>query len=314
MRRVIVTGANGFIGSNIVSELVQLGWRVYAVDLAFDNPACDTWDTTRVEMIHSSCESLPDLSADALIHGAFITASPDARNESPEQNLRANLDPLLGMMEYAKCNKIARSIYISSSGVYRTMPDTLIDETRPANPLGVYAVAKTMMENLVETMRTVYHRDMICVRLGNIYGRYEYQRDTRPFLSVIGQMIHDATTTGNIKVYRPAETREWTYSADIGRAIHALLTAGKLNHPLYHLASGERMSNLSLAYLIQSAIESATVEIVDEKLDNKPKLTRLGTLDNSRLLQDTGFNDWTTLTSGILTPLLVGTLRSQANA
>lgn len=314
MKRVIVTGANGFIGSNIVSELIPLGWRVYAVDLAFDNPACDTWDRARVDMINSSCESLPDLSADALIHGAFITASPEARGESPEQNLRANLDPLLGMMAYAEHNNIARSIYISSSGVYRTMPDTLIDETRPANPLGVYAVAKTMMENLVETMRTVYQRNMICVRLGNIYGRYEYQRDTRPFLSVIGQMIHDATTTGNIKVYRPAETREWTYSADIGRAVHALLTAGTLNYPLYHLASGERMSNLSLAYLIQSAIESATIEIVDETLDNKPKLTRLGTLDNSRLFQDTGFKDWTTLTSGILTPLLVGTLRSKANA
>jgi len=74
------------------------------------------------------------------------------------------------------------------------------------------------------------------------------------------------------------------------------------------------MSNLALAYLVQSAFDTASVEVVADQPDQKPELTRLGTLDNSRLYEDTGFNDWTSLTSGILTPLLVGTLRSKANA
>jgi len=313
MKRVIVTGANGFVGSNIVSTLIDQGWFVYAVDLGFDNPAVETWNNQQIELIASTCIDLPALSANALIHGAFITASPEARNESPESNIRANLDPMLAMMEYADQQKIGRSIFLSSSGVYRTMPDELINEDRPQNPLGVYAVAKTMMEYLVETMRTVYQRDMICVRLGNIYGQNEYQRDSRPFLSVIGQMIHMATTAGIIEVDRPTEIREWTYASDIGNAIHSLLQAETLNHALYHVASTERTSNLSIAYLIQSLVESAEVRVTSAN-PSKPKLTRLGTLDNTRLAQDTGFNQWTPLSKGLLSPILVNTLRGKADA
>lgn len=296
---VIVTGANGFVGSNIVSVLIEQGWFVYAVDLNFDNPAVKVWDSNQVELITSSCMNLPTLSADALIHGAFITASPEARNESPEANIIANLDPMLAMMEYAEQNHICRSIFLSSSGVYRTMPDALISEDCPQQPLGVYAVAKTMMEQLVETMRTVYERDMICVRLGNIYGLYEYQRDSRPFLSIIGEMMHMAIHDRKIIVHHPAEAREWTFASDIGNAIHALLTSESLNHPLYHVASGNKESNWEVAKRIQHILQDTKIEVSEDSNSKKPRLTRLGILDNTRLTQDTGFDDWTSIDEGL---------------
>ena len=314
MKRVIVTGANGFVGSNIVSSLIDQGWYVDAVDLVFDNPAVTEWNRDQVELITSSCTALPNTTADALIHGAFITASPEARNESPEANLRANIDPLLAMMEYAEQHNIPRSIYISSSAVYRHLPDTLINEEHPANPIGVYAVAKTMMENLVETMRTVYQRDMICIRLGNIFGLNEYQRPSRPFLSVIGDMFHTALNDHTITLHHPDEVREWTFASDIGRAIHALLTPQKLNHSLYHVASGERASNLEIAQTIQNALPDTNIEINEAKSGNKPKLTRLGTLDNTRLAQDTGFNGWTTISEGIHQLGLTSRLQGQSHA
>lgn len=312
MKSVIVTGANGFVGSNIVNELAQLGWFVYAVDLSFDNPIVSTWDVTQIQQVISGCENLPALSADCLVHGAFITAPPEARHETPSANIRANINPMLRMMEYAEENQIGRSIYLSSTGVYRSMPDMMIDETYPQQPLGVYAVAKTMMEHTVETMRTVYQRDIICVRLGNIYGQHEYQRESRPFLSVIGQMIHMATTSNKIIVNRPDENREWTYASDIGRAIGSLLSADRLNHPLYHVASSERKTNLNIAYLIQNILDHVTVSVVKD--NNKPLLTRLGNLDNSRLKDDTGFSNWTPLDETVLETILTSMLRSKADA
>lgn len=310
MKRVIITGANGFVGSNIASVMMAQGWFVHAVDLAWDNPSVQTWDTSRIEFIKSTCEDLPQRSADALIHGAFITASPEDRNETPEANIRANLDPLLAMMEYAHENQISRSIYLSSSGVYRETPDTLITEDHPQSPLGVYAVAKTMMEHLVETMRTVYGRDMICVRLGNIYGENEYQRPSRPFLSLVGRMLHMAVTGGRIIVSRPSETREWTYASDIGHAICALLETPDLKHALYHVASGEKQSNLMIAQIIQGLMGSVTIQVEEDDVSRKP-LTRLGTLDNSRLFTDTGFNQWTPMISGLR---LMSSLRGRSHA
>ena len=314
MNSVIVTGANGFVGSNIVTVLSNLDWHVYAVDVTFDNPIVNAWDSNVVEMFTSPCESLQSLRADALIHGAFITASPDIRHESPEDNLRANINPVLHMMDYAERNNIKRSIYLSSSGVYRTMPDEPIDEAVPASPLGVYAVAKTFMEQTVDTMRTIYNRDIICARLGNIYGMNEYQRPSRPFLSVIGRMIHMATTTGKITIYRPAEVREWTYASDIGRALDSLLTSDSLQHSLYNVANTERHSNHSIAYMIQSISEQVQIEVDRSNGDGRKPLTRLGWLDNTRLREDTGFDSWTPLNQGILEPMMVGMMRSKADA
>ncbi|MGJ3238665.1 MAG: NAD-dependent epimerase/dehydratase family protein [Anaerolineae bacterium] len=313
MKRVIVTGANGFVGSNTVAILIEQGWFVYAVDVVFDNPAVSLWDQNSIELITASCVDLPRLKADALIHGAFITASPEARDESPEANLRANIEPMLAMMTYAREQGIQRSIYLSSSGVYRQLPDTRISEDHPVNPLGVYAVAKTFMENLVETMRTVYQQDVICIRLGNIYGQYEYQRASRPYLSLIGQMIHMARTTGTIDIQHPEEAREWTYASDIGRALHVLLQQEHLNYALYHVASGERLSNLSIAQMIQTIMTGVNIHKVTGEATTAP-LTRLGILDHARLLADTGFDDWTSFSRDVLAIIVNDELRSEADA
>ena len=121
----------------------------------------------------------------------------------PEANFRANVQPLLAVMEYVQRYDIGRTVYLSSNAVFRNAPATEIDETRPPQPLGVYAVAKTLMEQLVETMRQEYGRDLVCARLGAIYGPREFPRSTRPKLSLVAQMITAALTRGEIVVERP---------------------------------------------------------------------------------------------------------------
>ncbi len=304
MKRVIVTGANGFVGSNIVSALAQGGWLVSALDREFDNPALATWRHDRVERVRASCADMPSIPADALVHAAFVTATPAERGESPEDNLRANIEPLLQVMEYANAEGIHRSVFISSNAVFRHTPATLVDEMRPPDPLGVYSLAKTMMEQAVDTMRHLYSRDMVCARLGGIYGSYEYSRPTRPKLSMVGQMMHDALSKGAIVVSTPAERRQWTLAADIGRAIAALLDADSLNHSLYNLASGERKSDLEIARMIQALVEDLTLHLPPAN-ESPPRSTgKLGWLDNSRLERDTGFDDWTAMSQDALARVL----------
>lgn len=300
MKHVIVTGANGFVGANTVSALAQAGWLVSALDREFDNPAAATWDQNRVQRVQASCADMPLIAADALVHAAFVTARPEERGESPEANLRANIEPLLQVMEYAKAEGIHRSVFISSNAVFRQTPATLVDEMRPPDPLGVYGLAKTMMEHTVDAMRRLHGRDMVCARLGSVYGSYEYSRPTRPRLSMVGQMMHDALSKGEIVVSRPAERRQWTLATDIGRAIAALLGASSLNYSLYNLASDERKTNLEIAEMIQGLLPGLSLRLTPESKGLAKAVRGLGWLDNSRLQRDTGFDDWTAMSQDAL--------------
>lgn len=300
MKRVIVTGANGFVGCNIVGALLTAGYAVSAVDLAFENPAYTRLPGDNLWRITANCENLPPLNADALIHAAAVTATPDARGESPEDNLRANIGPLLAVSEYVERQKIQRAIFISSTAVFRQAPATQRDEDSPPQPLDTYSVAKAMVEYTVATLREVYGRDVVAARLSGIYGPYEYVRSTRPRLSAVAMMLREALTRGEIKVVQPGETRRWTYAPDIGRALIALLEAESLRHSLYQLESGECLSNLAVASHISRVCGFVPLQLNEEDEVQAPPTKKTGDMRSGRLAQDAGFNDWTPMSEDSL--------------
>jgi UDP-glucose 4-epimerase len=301
MKRVVVTGANGFVGCNIAAALLAAGYAVAAVDLAFDNPAYERLKGDKLRCITADCETLPPLSADALIHAAAVTATPAARGESPEDNLRANIEPLLAVSEYVERRGIRRAIFISSTAVFRQAPAKERGEGSPPQPLDTYSLAKAMVEYTVATLRQVYGRDVVTARLSGIYGPHEFARSTRPRLSAVATMLREARTLGAITVQRPRETRRWTYAPDIGRALIALLQADSLRHSLYQVESGESLSNLTLARQIASVCGDVALQ-VHENEDEAAALTVNSTesLEPGRLEQDTGFNDWTPMSEDSL--------------
>ena len=74
-------------------------------------------------------------------------------------------------------------------------------------------------------------------------------------------MLHEVLTQGEIKIERPDEQAEWTYAPDIGRALGALVEAESLNHALYQLASGERLSRLHIAREIQQRVDDVSLRV-----------------------------------------------------
>ena len=299
MRRVIITGAGGFVGSNIVAAFLDAGWLVYAVDRTDAKPAFAELSTERLQQIVSDCSDLPPLYADILVHAAAITATPGARGETPEANLRANIDPLLSVMEYAERQRIARSIFISSAAVFGNTKPMPIDESRPTRPRNVYALAKLIMEDTVSTMRATYQRDFFCVRLGAIYGPNEIARSTRPKLSLVAEMMGTALNQGEIVLRQPQERRQWTYAPDIGRALIALADVDKLDHGLYNLAGDERLSNLEVAKELAEVVGGVSVRIAQEEASETAP-SGSGWLDNRRFRRDIGFSDWTPMSKRTL--------------
>lgn len=297
--KILVTGAGGFVCRHMVAALAHAGHEVVALDQHFDADLPLLWGRT-VRLISADTTNLPDESFDVVIHGAALTASAEALDLTPAQHLRANLDPALTVMDWA-LDHARRALYISSSAVYRTMPPGFIDESVPAVPEGTYALAKYNIEGLVETYRAERSVDWTAIRLSNVYGPGEVIRTTRPRLSLLGQMIHDAVQGQAVTVYAFEAAREWTLVSDIGQAVAALIAAPRWQSPLYHMASGQMASPVQLAELVAQCIPGAVFQFVEHRPVDRPVLTRVGALGSARLSAEPGFssNLWTPLYEGI---------------
>lgn len=292
--RVLVTGAGGFVCRHIVDALLTAGCTVIALDRDFDDTLRQRWAGSTLTFVYADASALPDLRVDHVVHGAALTAMPDEVDLSPLDHLRANLEPLLTVLGWAQRQATGRVICISSAAVLRHAHSPLLDETATAQVTGLYDTAKQTMEALARTLREEYAQDIVTVRLGNIYGPEEYARATRPRVSRIAEMLHAAQRTRRVVVPQASDPRDWTFAPDVGRAVVALLQQAALAFDLYHLASGEGVTEMQIAQAVQ-------VVFPDLEIETTPPVPRSvrGVLTSVRLLQDTGFDTWTPLALGI---------------
>jgi nucleoside-diphosphate-sugar epimerase len=298
---VLVTGAGGFVCRFVVTALLEMGAKVIGIDRRLDEPLQQIWTHwgDRLKLVECDVVDMPSFAVDAVVHGAAVTAGPEDTGQSPEENFRTNLEPTLAALEWAAAHGARRFVFLSSSAVFRETPPGTVVETMAASPLGLYAVAKQAAENLIETLRVVYGRDAVVVRLSNIYGPGERARPTRPRMSGVGSMVQTALETGHLVVYRDDPARDWTFAPDVGRAICRLLVKPVLAHHLYHVASGQTFTPMEIAAVIQSLLPAVRLDLRDGTDPNTMPLTRRGTLSAERLRQDTGFVDWTPFLEGL---------------
>jgi UDP-glucose 4-epimerase len=292
--RALVTGAGGFVCRHIVEAMTAAGIHVIAVDVAFDAELRKRWASLPVTFVQSDCSDLPDMTVDYVVHGVAITANPEQMGQSPIAHYQANVLPALAVLEWAARQISCRTIVISSSGVFWQRSDTALSESTPPQGTGTYVAAKRSMELLVETLRADYAQDLITIRLGSVYGPMEYARGTRPRVSRVMQFLSDALESAVIRPVTEGDQQDWTYAPDIGRAVVALLRAPDVPQDLYHVTSGEALSELDMAFAIQKVVPGVAVEKVEA-----PARRRRGAMSGARFASDIGFTQWTPFHEGI---------------
>jgi UDP-glucose 4-epimerase len=298
MKRVLVTGAGGFVGRAIMASLLWRGIEVIAVDTAFDADFVQRWDGWKIDWMEANAAVLPPFSVDAVVHAAALTASPEEAKHSPEANLSANLEPTLRILEWGAVHAW-RVMLISSGAVFQGTTSSVLTETSPISPLGTYAIAKSTTEQIAETWKTLFGRDVVCVRLSSIYGGDEVERRSRPRLSVVARYTRQALETGRIIVHYPDAARDWTYAPDVGEAIYVLLNTQCLNHSLYNIASEQVRTPLQIAQAIQGALPSVSIDVYGGDEPNYARPLPRGVLSHRRLTDEVGFRAWTPFEQGI---------------
>ena len=226
--KYIVTGGAGFIGSNLVDELVNEGHDVTVIDNLSTglesnvNPkaklvVCDIAGCNKSGPFRKLAEEIMK-DADAVFHLAAL-ARVQPSIENPYNFSQINESGTLNMLEISAKVNVKRFVFSSSSSVYGDVTEDQLPtkETNSFNPMSPYALNKLVGEEYCRVYSRIYNLETVCLRYVNVYG--ERQPLTGAYALVMGTFAKQKLEGKTLTINGDGEQRrDFTYVKDVARA------------------------------------------------------------------------------------------------
>ena len=221
-RKFLVTGGAGFIGSNIVEELLHRGESVRVLDnfstgkrenlIPYLNDIeLIEGDIRSYHIVHDAVEGI-----DVVLHQAALPSVPRSVKDPITSN-EVNVVGTLNILMAARDAEVQRLVYASSSSVYGDNPELPKHEGMPPNPLSPYAVSKLAGEKYCGVFSQLYGLETVCLRYFNVFG--SRQDPTSQYSAVIPKFITAMMADRRPVIYGDGEqSRDFTYVANVVEA------------------------------------------------------------------------------------------------
>jgi nucleoside-diphosphate-sugar epimerase len=260
MSKYIVTGGAGFIGSNIVENLVRNGEYVRVLD-NFTTGKLQNLEGLdgRIEFIKGDIRDLERVreavkGMDYVLHQAALP-SVTRSIEDPITTNDVNIAGTLNVLVAARDAKVKRVIYAASSSAYGDTPTLPKREDMPAKPISPYGISKYVGEQYCQIFTELYGLETVCLRYFNIFG--PKQDPHSPYSGVISIFIKAFLNGVPPKIYGDGEqSRDFTFVANAVRANLLACHAKKASGQVFNIACGRRTTINELAYVIRELLES----------------------------------------------------------
>ncbi len=277
MKKVVVTGGAGFIGSHLAEELVNRGYYVIVLDDLstgkIDNIE-ELLSKKKVDFAQGSVTNFPLLlelfqNAQYVFHQAAIPSVPRSV-DSPQSSHEANITGTLNVLLAARDNHVNKVIYASSSSVYGDTQVLPKREDMFPTPLSPYAVTKLAGEYYCQAFYQVYGLPTVCLRYFNIYG--PRQDPDSQYAAVIPRFIKRSGESNPPIIFGDGEqTRDFTFIKDVVEA--NILAAQGDACGLFNISQGESITINRLAELI--------IELIGNKVEPIHQEMRPGDIKHS---------------------------------
>lgn len=302
-KQVLVTGADGFIGSHLVEMLVKSGARVRA--LSYYN-SFNYWGwLDRLDCIHQIevvsgdvrdphfCKELTK-DIQVVFHLAALIAIPYSY-VAPDSYVDTNIKGTLNICQAAKENGCERVIHTSTSEVYGTARYVPIDESHPLQPQSPYSASKIGADQMAMSFFLAFNLPVIIARPFNTYGPRQSARAVIP--TIIGQI---AAGKKQIKLGDLSPTRDFNYVLDTCRGFVALAESDQAVGEVVNIGSGTEISVKDTLELIKKLM-GADVEFITDEQRIRPEKSEVFRLccDNTKIRQLTGFKPEYSLEKGL---------------
>ena len=268
-RTWLVTGAAGFIGSNLVETLLQLDQRVVGLD-NFATGKHGNLDEVKALVTPAQWASfrfgegdIGDLAAcraacagaDFVLHEAALGSVPRSMAD-PLASHEANVTGFVNMLVAARDAKVKRLVYASSSAVYGDHPELPKVEDKIGQPLSPYAATKLMNEIYADVFARAYGLESIGLRYFNVFG--PRQDPEGAYAAVIPKWIAALLRREPVQVNGDGETsRDFCFIANVVEAnlLAATTTKAEAVNQVYNIAVGERTTLNQLFHLLKNGLQ-----------------------------------------------------------
>lgn len=278
MKKVVVTGGAGFIGSHLTEELERQGYYVIIIDdlstgsITNKEPLLKKANVDFIKGCITDLSLLRNLFQGVyyVFHQAAIPSVPRSI-ENPQASHNVNVTGTLNVLLAARESGVKKVIYASSSSVYGDTPTLPKAEDMAPNPQSPYAVTKLTGEYYCQVFHQVYSLATVCLRYFNVYG--PRQNPDSQYAAVIPIFIKRIYENKPPIIFGDGEqTRDFTFVKDVTEA--NILTAESDASGVFNIGSGKSITINQLA--------SLTIKLM-EKSDIKPtyKEPRLGDIRDS---------------------------------
>ncbi|HKW13114.1 MAG TPA: SDR family oxidoreductase [Candidatus Krumholzibacteria bacterium] len=265
MATYLVTGGAGFIGSNIVDELLRRGQRVRVLDnFATGREENVAEFASRVDLIRGDVRDEEAVEravkgADYVLHQAALASVPRSIAD-PTSNNQVNAQGTLNLLLAAKKHGVKRVVYASSSSVYGDSEELPKIESMTPNPKSPYAVAKLAAEYYCRVFGELYGVPTVSLRYFNVFG--PRQDPNSQYSAVIPLFVKALMEGKRPDIYGDGEqSRDFTFISNVVNANLLACEANVTGARVYNIACGGRYTLNQLFAALRERI-GANVEPV----------------------------------------------------
>ena len=254
MKKILITGGAGFIGSNFIRlflnkysdfKIVNLDKLTYAgnkdnlkdveKDPRYEFVKGDICDKAIVEKVSKGCDAIVNFAAESHV---------DRSIKDPKGFLRTNIDGVQTLLDAVNKHKIPRYLQVSTDEVYGSIPKGYSKEGDMLNPSSPYAASKAAADLLCGSYYITYNTPVVITRSSNNFGEYQFPE------KVIPLFITNALEGKKVPLYADgSNVRDWIYVLDNCEAIDRALQKGKIGE-IYNAGGGNEKKNIELTRMI----------------------------------------------------------------
>jgi dTDP-glucose 4,6-dehydratase len=296
-KRVLITGAAGFIGSNFVHhalaehpewQLVVLDKLTYAGNLenledVLDRITLVRGDIADREVVRKTIEGadiIVNFAAESHVDRSILDAAPF---------IETNVKGTQVLLEAARAVGLKRFVHISTDEVYGSIEKGEFTEESPLQPNSPYAASKAAADLLCRSYFRTYGLPVVITRSSNNYGPYQFPEKLIPL------MIYNALQGKPLPVYgRGENTRDWLYVEDNCRAIATVVQKGRVGE-IYNIGGSAELRNIELVrqlcQLMAEALNKPVAEIEEliAYVKDRPGHDWRYALDSSKITTELGW-------------------------